>query len=346
MSAGACEADAITGAFTNVSLQASIELNLAGGVSMHIQFPSNNSTHVDSTTVKVLDSAALLVAAQPLLKELIRQKIIRPSNPQSNFSTIPSGYGDTAMTIVLQRISEGEDQDTSSGFGAVESEYGNLPLRQLSYHARMLGMSVQTTILQTFYNPFDEPIEANYIFSIGLWASGDRMRNAHRHASDPSRAEGTCQARREYNEAICNGHRAALLEENRPETFSLKVGNIPPGEAIQICIQTVSQLSIVHGEWTLRLPLVVAPRYTSGIPLPRTSSGNGICHDTDQVPDASCVTPPTWLPGFASHIDLRLVVDIEVGQLACAPDWATQLKSSLHTAFSEGGCGQGGLLSR
>ena len=237
------------------------------------------------------------------------------------------------MTILLQRISEGEDLETSSGFGAVQAEFGNLPLRQLSYHAHMLGMSLHTTILQTYYNPFDEAIEATYIFPLayGQAVIACEMRVAERVVHAKLKERG--QARRDYAQAIRNGHRAALLEENRPETFSMKVGNIPPGEAVQICIRTVSQLVAVQGEWTVRLPLVVAPRYTSGLPLPRANSGPGINQDTNQVPDASCVTPPTWLPGFASPIDLRLVVEIDMGTLACGADWTGQLKSSLHTAL-------------
>ncbi len=71
------------------------------------------------------------------------------------------------MTILLQRMSEGEEATTSSsGFGAVESAFGNLPLRQLNYHTTMLGLAVRTTILQTYYNPFDEALEATYIFPL------------------------------------------------------------------------------------------------------------------------------------------------------------------------------------
>lgn len=247
------------------------------------------------------------------------------------------------MTILLQRMSEGEEATTSnSGFGAVESQYGNLPLRQLNYHAAMLGLAVRTTILQTYYNPFDEAIEATYIFPLeyGQAVIACEMRIGERvvQAELKERAE----ARREYAQAIRQGHRAALLEENRPETFSMCVGNIPPGEAIQICIQTVSQLSVVQGEWTLRLPLVVAPRYTSGLPLPRPACGGGIASDTYHVPDASTVTPPTWLPGFASPIDLRLVVDMDFGQMPCDANWVQQLKSSLHTALVDSQVGDSG----
>lgn len=239
------------------------------------------------------------------------------------------------MTMLLQRIGESEPLDTSRGFGAVESEFGNLPLRQLSYHARMLGLAVRTTILQSYYNPFDEAIEAKYIFPLeyGQAVIACEMRIGERVVT--AQLKERAEARAEYAQAIRNGYRAALLEENRPETFSMAVGNIPPGEAIQICIQTVSQLAVVSGEWTLRLPLVVAPRYTSGLPLPRAACGPGTASDTAQVPDASTVTPPTWLPGFASPVDLSLIVDMDLAQLPCRDDWIMQLKSSLHTALIE-----------
>src|SRR5919198_1146004 len=41
------------------------------------------------------------------------------------------------------------------------------------------------------------------------------------------------------------------------------------------------------GEATYRFPLVVAPRYVPGSPLPVAPAGDGTALDTDEVPDAS-----------------------------------------------------------
>ncbi len=239
------------------------------------------------------------------------------------------------MTIVLQRFDEIGSTENRGGFGAMGSKYGNLPLKQLAYRSSVVAIAVRTTILQTYYNPFDQPIEATYVFPIEGQSAvvACEMRVDDRIVRALLKERG--QARADYDRAIRSGHRAALLEENRPETFSMRVGNIPPGEAVQVCIETVTQLSVVHGEWTLRLPLVVAPRYTSGLPLPRNALGRGTSHDTDQVPDASTVTPQTWLPGFASPVDLRLSVDLQMGQLAGQQDWVGNLKSSLHSVVLE-----------
>lgn len=234
------------------------------------------------------------------------------------------------MTIVLPRIDEIENQQPSGGFGALECDYGNLPLKQLVYHVSVVGLALRSSILQTFYNPYDQPIEAIYIFPI---EGGQAVVNCEMRVADRTvraRLKERSQARADYQHAIRTGHRAALLEENRSETFSMRVGNIPPGEAIVVKIETVSQLSVAYGEWTLRIPLVVAPRYTSGIALPGPSVGTGVDEDTNQVPDASTVTPPTWLPGFASPVDLRLSVELQMGDLANS-NWINDLKSSLHT---------------
>jgi Ca-activated chloride channel homolog len=235
------------------------------------------------------------------------------------------------MAIVLQRFDEMGTAEDRAGFGAMATKHGNLPLKQLAYHSSVVALAVRTKILQTYYNPFDQPIEATYIFPIeGQTAVvACEMRVGDRIIRAQLKERG--QARADYDRAIRSGHRAALLEENRPETFSMRVGNIPPGEAIQVCIETVTQLAIFHGEWTLRLPLVVAPRYTSGLPLPRNSVGSGTSPDTAQVPDASTITPPTWLPGFASPVDLRLRVDVQLGERSGSQNWGENLKSSLHS---------------
>ena len=208
-------------------------------------------------------------------------------------------------------------------------------LKQLGYQTRLIGLAVHTTITQTFYNPFDECIEATYLFPIeGEQAVvACQIRVADRVVRAKLKERG--EARSDYQRAMRQGYRAALLEQNRGETFSMKVGNIPPGEAIQVQIETVGQLNVIQGEWSLRLPLVIAPRYTSGFPVPGSSVGPGVVSDTDQVPDASTVTPPTCLPGFPNPVDLTLEVHVEPGSMVHRPDWPHQLRSSLHTLVVE-----------
>src|SRR5205823_3006994 len=83
-------------------------------------------------------------------------------------------------------------------------------------------------------------------------------------------------ARQEYDEAIQAGHRAAITEEERPGVFTMRVGNIPPGETAVVRLTMVGPLVHESGEVTFRFPLVVAPRYIPGTPLDGRSVGDGV----------------------------------------------------------------------
>ena len=69
-------------------------------------------------------------------------------------------------THVLPRLDDFENVAQERGIGSLSSSVGNLPLKQLAYQTRIVGFVRETTITQTYYNPFDECIEATYIFPI------------------------------------------------------------------------------------------------------------------------------------------------------------------------------------
>src|SRR6266849_2700688 len=123
------------------------------------------------------------------------------------------------------------------------------------------------------------------------------------------------EARREYDKAIESGQRAAITEEERSGVFTLRVGNLMPGEEAVLRLTMTGPLTYSEGEATFRFPLVVAPRYIPGAPLPGPSVGDGVEPDTDAVPDASRIAPPVLLPGFPNPVRLSLRVDLDPGEL-------------------------------
>jgi Ca-activated chloride channel family protein len=70
------------------------------------------------------------------------------------------------------------------------------------------------------------------------------------------------RARERFEQAIASGHTAALLEQERADIFTQQIGNIPSGESIVARI-TIDQrlLWLPEGEWELRFPTVIGPRY-------------------------------------------------------------------------------------
>jgi Ca-activated chloride channel family protein len=197
-----------------------------------------------------------------------------------------------------------------AGFGALETARGRLPLAALDVRARIDGLLAQVVMRQTFVNVTQEPLEATYIFPLPdrAAATAFRMEVAGRVIDGVLKERG--QARRDYDQAIRHGHRATIAEEERPGVFTLRVGNLMPGDRATVELTMAGTLPYVDGEVTFRFPLVVAPRYIPGMPLGGPSVGDGTAVDTDTVPDASRISPPVLLPGFPNPVQLSLAVDL------------------------------------
>ncbi|CAG8571947.1 9062_t:CDS:10, partial [Racocetra fulgida] len=75
------------------------------------------------------------------------------------------------------------------------------------------------------------------------------------------------QAKKEYDEAIKQGHGAYLLEEQDSEVFKCSVGNIKPGQTIEIQIKYMIELKHDAETDSVRftLPATIAPKYGSHI---------------------------------------------------------------------------------
>src|SRR5580692_5141671 len=229
------------------------------------------------------------------------------------------------MTTEIAPLEGAHATEPDAGLGTLATSRGNLPLDAVDVRAAIAGTSARVELTQEFRNPFDVPLEATYIFPLPDRAAvtGMRMKCAGHVVEGVLRERS--RARDEYDRAIAEGRRAAIAEEDRPDVFTMRVGNISPGERVTVRLTLVQLLSYSDGELTFRFPLVVAPRYIPGNPLPGAPAGSGVAPDTDAVPDASRITPPVLLPGFPNPVRLGLSVEFAPSPLA-----PSALKSSLH----------------
>ena len=67
-------------------------------------------------------------------------------------------------------------------------------------------------------------------------------------------------ARKEYKEAVSQGHGAYLMEEDKetPNVFSVVVGNLPPKATVAIKITYVTELQVEGAELKFAIPQAVA----------------------------------------------------------------------------------------
>jgi Ca-activated chloride channel family protein len=241
----------------------------------------------------------------------------------------------TQRLPILDQVEEpGRVGITERGFGSLNTTRGNLPLRRLQVAAEIDGLVASIVVRQTFVNSLTasdgESLEATYIFPLPDRAAVTRfeMRIGSRVIAGVLRERG--QARKEYDAAIKTGHRAAIAEEERSGVFTMRVGNILPGEEATVLLELTGPIPVDDGEATFQFPLVVAPRYIPGTPLPGPSVGDGTACDTDAVPDASRITPPVLLPGFPNPVELDLSVVVRDSGLALR-----EFRSSLHAVVEE-----------
>ncbi|MFC7107297.1 VIT domain-containing protein [Nonomuraea rubra] len=212
-----------------------------------------------------------------------------------------------------------------AGFGALLTERGNLPLESVDVTADISGLIAGVEVTQGFRNPFDVTLEATYVFPLPGRAAvtGFRMEADDRVIEGVLKERG--QARADYDRALREGRRAAIAEEDRPDVFTIRVGNILPGERVSVKLTMSQPLPYEDGAATFRFPLVVAPRYIPGSPIDGPPAGDGTAPDTDAVPDASRISPPVLLPGFPNPVRLSLSATVDAAGLELR-----ELASSLH----------------
>ena len=216
------------------------------------------------------------------------------------------------MTGALPRIDDSNwSPETEAGFGALETGQGPLPLKAMDVKARITGLLFDLDVTQTFVNTHKEPIEAVYTFPLPPRAavSGFSMKIGEHLVIGELKERGV--ARRSYKQALAAGKRASLAEEDRPNLFSLSVGNLMPGDCAEVSFRLNGILTLNGDQAEWRFPLVVAPRYIPGTSLDLEPAGPGVDADTDEVPDGSRLNPPVLLTGFPNPVRLGIEVELD-----------------------------------
>lgn len=234
------------------------------------------------------------------------------------------------MSSDIAQIETDPAAEPDGGLGALTTSCGNLPLEAVDVRAAITGLSASVEVTQGFRNPFDVPLEATYIFPLPDRAAVTAMRMEAAEHVVAGVLKERAQARADYDQAIAHGQRAAIAEEDRPDVFTMRVGNIAPGERVTVRLTLAQPLPYQDGEATFRFPLVVAPRYIPGRALDGVPSGSGVAADTDAVPDASRISPPVLLPGFPNPVRLTLTAEINPAGLPLAG-----IRCSLHAIADE-----------
>ncbi|MDD5210412.1 MAG: VIT domain-containing protein [Elusimicrobiales bacterium] len=186
-----------------------------------------------------------------------------------------------------------------------------LPLKHTEVKAAISGFVAEVSVTQVFGNPSEDPIEAVYVFPLPENAAVNEMTLAVGDRLIKGQIKKREEARQVYEKAKAEGRTAALLDQERPNIFTQSVANIPPGREIRVTLKYIQDLAYDHGEYKFVFPMTVGPRYIPGKTTGK--AGTGWSDDTDQVRDASRISPPVVKPGQRSGRDISVQVSLDAG---------------------------------
>jgi len=191
------------------------------------------------------------------------------------------------------------------------------PMLKTDVKMAISGMMARVSVQQKFKNIGGEWVEGIYVFPLPEEAAVDRMRLRIGERIIEGEIKEKAEARRTYEKAKREGKRASLLRQERPNIFTTAVANIGPGEEVVVEIEYQQNLHYDQGQFRIRFPLVVAPRYIPGTPVLQDEikgfQTTGWAKDTDQVPDASKITPPVVDPSHGKINQVSIQVDLNAG---------------------------------
>lgn len=195
----------------------------------------------------------------------------------------------------------------------VPGRFVEAPLLRTDVRMQVTGVIARVEVAQQFENPTAQWLEAIYVFPLPEGAAVDTLLVRVGPRVIEGRIREREEARQVYQQAQQEGRKASLLEQERPNVFTVSVANIGPGEGVEVVIQYQEILRYDGGEFRLRFPLVVGPRYSPGTIASGGAPGTGWGVNTDAVPDAERITPPVRHPREGPVNPVSLTIDLDAG---------------------------------
>jgi Ca-activated chloride channel family protein len=215
-------------------------------------------------------------------------------------------------------------------------QYDVAPKLETEVAIQVSGLVARTRVTQVFHNPGGEYVEGIYVFPLPEKAAVDHLKMQIGERLIEGRIQEKEEARRTYEKAKSEGRKAALVEQQRPNLFTNSVAHIGPDEMVRITIEYQQALAYENGEYRLRFPLAVTPRY---VPRLAAAAREGM-PDEGKAVEAALALQPAYAPpncGAVNPVDIAVTIDAGVP--------LGRVESSYHDAWIEKQAGQRVMVS-
>jgi len=138
-----------------------------------------------------------------------------------------------------------------------------LPLKDTNVEIAVSGVIADVRIVQTYQNEGTRPIHATYVFPASTRAAVYGMRMKIGDEIIVAKIKEREKAKEEFETAKKEGKSASLLEQARPNVFTMSLANLMPNEMVEIELRYTELLVPTDGVYEVVYPTVVGPRYMS-----------------------------------------------------------------------------------
>src|SRR5690349_23706995 len=211
-----------------------------------------------------------------------------------------------------------EEDKTLAPYFVVQGDpsVDHLPLKDTQVDISVSGVIADVKVRQIYRNEGARPINASYVFPASTRAAVYAMQMKLGNEIIVAKIKEREQAKQEFEKAKQEGKSASLLEQQRPNVFSMSLANLMPQEQVEIELRYTELLVPTENVYELVFPTVVGPRYQS--PQDKNKQEDGFIqspylHQGQQ--------PPSEL-----HIAARIAAGVPIYDLNCPshqifPQW-------------------------
>jgi Ca-activated chloride channel homolog len=227
----------------------------------------------------------------------------------------------------LQALTEMDKTLSPYFFVQGDPNVDHLPLKDTRVQIDVSGVIADVEVRQTYRNEGFRPINARYVFPASTRAAVYSMRMRIGDQVVVAKIKEREKAQQEFEKAKEEGKSASLLEQNRPNVFSMSLANVMPGDQVEIELRYTELLMPTDGIYEVVFPTVVGPRYSS---QPESTAGK-----TDQWVENPYLHEGVKLTSTL-HISARVSAGIPIQELTCpshsiAPQWQGPTIAQLQT---------------
>jgi Ca-activated chloride channel family protein len=230
------------------------------------------------------------------------------------FATAPRLYAGTTVNVA-KFVTPAEMRSGSLLLKGEGDRFIEAPLVATDADVVVSGPTARGRITQIFHNPTNGWVEGVYVYPLPEGSAVDTLKMVIGERIVVGDIEDRKKARELYEQAKAAGQKTALMEQERPNIFTNSVANIGPGETVVVQIEYQQPVHQSGGVFSLRLPLVVAPRYNP-TPLIQTVDlgSGGFGNVVDPVPDRDRIEPPVLDPRVYAPVNpISITVHLNAG---------------------------------